>query len=181
MFTIDTTKTTAAPSRWHVERAGSAVEFEARTFWGLVPVRGRFDRFNGSYDVGPDGQTIELLVDAESVDTGNPTRDIHLRSADFFDITEHPLVRFTSSTVRDAGYGLLHVEGLLEAAGTVVPLGFDATVRLLDPGHLEMEMRTTVDHRRFGMHRGPLRMIRPPATVHVKVRLTEPALTGEEA
>ena len=79
-----------------------SVEFTVKTFWGLMTVRGSFDRFDGSYEVGPDGTTIELTIDADSLDTGNATRDKHLRSTDFFDVDEHPQVRFRSTRVDEA-------------------------------------------------------------------------------
>ena len=148
----------------------TSVEFAVKTFWGLTTVRGRFDRFDGSYEVGPDGTRIELTIDADSIDTGNRTRDEHLRSAEFFDVAEHPQVRFTSTHVHDVGDGMLRVEGGLEAAGKVVPLEFDATVQQVDHG-LEVEATTTVDQRKLGMSSGPLGMIRRPATLHVKARL----------
>ena len=69
-------------------------------------------------------------------------------------------MRFTSTRVRDAGDGTLHVEGDLEAAGKVVPLEFDATVKQVDDG-LEVEATTTVDQRQLGMSSGQLGMIRP--------------------
>ena len=131
---------------------------------------GRFDRFGGSYEVGPDGAKIELTIDADSIDTGNRTRDKHLRSADFFGVAEHPQVRFVSTRVHDAGDGTLHVEGGLEAAGMVVPLEFDATIEQIDDA-LEVEATTTVDPRQLGMSSGQLGMIRSPATLHVKAQL----------
>jgi len=160
----------AAPTRWSVNRDETSVAFAVKTFWGLTTVRGRFDRFDGSYEVGPDGTKIELTIDADSLDTGNRTRDKHLRSTDFFGVAEHPQVRFTSTRVSDARDGTLHVEGDLEAAGKVVPLECDATVKQVDDV-LEVEATTTVDQRQLGMSSGPPGMIRPPATVHVKARL----------
>ena len=162
---------TAASTRWTVDRDETSVEFAVKTFWGLTTVRGRFDRFDGSYEVGPDGTKIELTIDAGSLETGNGTRDRHLRSTDFFDVAEHPEVRFTSTRVRDACDGTLQVEGDLEAAGKVVPLEFDATVKQVDDV-LEVEATTTVDQRQLGMSSGQLGMIRPPATLHVKARLS---------
>jgi polyisoprenoid-binding protein YceI len=170
MTAIEIEQRTVAPARWAIDSERTSVEFAVKTFWGLVTVRGRFDRFDGSYDVGPDGTKIELTIDSDSVDTGNPTRDKHLRSTDFFQVTEHPYVRFTSTRVYDLGGGILHVVGHLEAAGNVALLEFPATVRRVDDA-LEVEATTTVDHRRFGMSSGQLRMIRPPATLHVKARL----------
>ena len=116
------------------------------------------------------GPEIELTIDAASVDTGISARDRHLRSADFFDVDEHPQVRFTSTRVTGIGDGQVRVSGELEAAGTTVPLVFDASVRLIG-GELELEATTTVDQRRFGMRQGPFRNIRPLTTLHVKTRL----------
>ena len=106
-----TEQTTAAPTRWSVNGAESSVEFAVKTFWGLATVRGRFDRFDGSCEVGPDGTTIELTIDADSLDTGNTTRDEHLRPADFFGAEDHPEVRFTSSRVHHVTDRILHVVG----------------------------------------------------------------------
>ena len=159
-------------TRWIVDVEDASTGFAVKTFWGLATVRGGFDRFDGSYEVGPDGPKIELTIDADSLDTGNKTRDRHLRSTDFFRVDEHPHVRFNSTRVRQAGDGVLHVEGRLEAAGKVVPLEFDAGVQPVESG-LEIEATTTVDQRQLGMSSGRLGMIRPPATLHVKARVHE--------
>ena len=160
-----------APARWTVDRDESFVEFAVKTFWGVTTVRGRFDRFDGSYENGPDGTTIELTIDADSLDTGNKTRDKHLRSTDFFHSTEHPRVRFTSTRVHDVNGEVLHVVGRLEAAGNAVQLEFPATVRPVGD-ELEIEATTTVDQSQLGMSSGQLGMIRRPATLHVTARLT---------
>ena len=138
--------------------------------WGLIPVRGRFDRFAGSYEVGQNGTTIELTIDADSIDTGNAKRDEHLRSSDFFDVDDHAQVRFRSTRVHDVGDGMLHVVGNVEVAGIVESLEFAATVQPAGDG-LAVEATTTVDHRQFGMSGGLLGMIRRPATLHVKALL----------
>ena len=162
---------TTASTRWTVDANETSVEFAVKTFWGLMTVHGHFDRFDGSYAVGPDGTTIELTIDADSLDTGHATRDKHLRSTDFFQVVAHPQVRFTSSRVHQVTSDILHVVGHLEAAGKVVPLEFPATVRQLDDA-LEIEATTTIDQRQLGMSSGRLGMIRPPATLHVSARLS---------
>jgi polyisoprenoid-binding protein YceI len=170
--TITTTEQrVVAPTRWTVEPDESFVEFAVKTFWGVATVHGSFDRFDGSYENGPDGATIELTIEADSLDTGNKTRDKHLRSTDFFHITEHPRVRFTSTRVHDVNGEILHVVGRLEAAGNVVPLEFPATIRPVGDG-LEVEATTTVDQSQLGMSSGQLGMIRRPATLHVKAHLS---------
>jgi polyisoprenoid-binding protein YceI len=171
MTTTLTEQRTAAPTRWSVDDAESSVEFTVKTFWGLTTVRGRFDRFDGTYEVGPGGTKIELTIDANSVDTGNGPRDKHLRSSDFFGVDEHPQVRFTSTRVHDVGGGILHVVGRLEAAGNIVLLEFPAIVRPVGD-ELEVEATTTVDQSQLGMSSGRFGTIRRPATLHVTARLS---------
>lgn len=156
--------------RWTAEPSQTTVEFEVEHLWGLHTVRGRFRSFDGAYVVGPGGSAIELTIDAASVDTGCAARDRHLRSADFFDVEEHPQVRFTSSSVIGLGSGRVRVTGELDAAGKRVPLAFDASVRL-DDGDLELEATTTVDQSRFGMGDSPLSNVLRPTTLRVKTRL----------
>jgi len=170
MTIISSETKTAAPTRWTVDPAATSVDFAVKTFWGLMTVRGRFDRFDGFYEAGPDGDTIELTIDADSLDTGNATRDEHLRSDAFFHSEEHPQVRFTSTRVAPLADGVLVVEGRLEAAGRSALLKFPATERSLE-GELELEATTTVDQRELGMSSGQLGMIRGPATLHVRARL----------
>ena len=169
---------TTAPTRWTVDSGESFAEFAVKTFWGLSTTRGRFDEFDGLYEVGPDGTKIELTIDAGSVDTGNRTRDKHLRSTDFFHVAKHPHVHFTSTRVHHVDGSVLHVVGRLEAAGKVVSLEFPATVRPTGHG-FEIEATTTVDQRELGMSTGVLGMIRRPATLHVVARLHR-ATTGEQ-
>jgi polyisoprenoid-binding protein YceI len=171
MSTTATEQRTVAPTRWTVEPDQSFVEFAVKTFWGVSTVRGRFDRFDGSYEIGPDGTTVELTIDADTLDTGNETRDKHLRSDLFFHVEAHPQVRFTSTRIHDVGGGILHVVGRLEAAGNGVLLEFPATVRPVGNG-LEIEATTTVDQSQLGMSSGQLGMIRRPATLHVKAHLS---------
>jgi polyisoprenoid-binding protein YceI len=170
MTTTASERTTVAPSRWSLDRDRSSVGFTVKTMWGLIPVRGRFDLFGGSYEVGRDGTTIELTIDADSIDTGIAKRDEHLRSSDFFDVDDHAQVRFRSTRVHEVGDGMLHVVGNLEVVGIVEPLEFAAKVQPAGGG-LAVEATTTVDQRQFGMSSGLLGTIRGPATLHVKALL----------
>jgi polyisoprenoid-binding protein YceI len=170
-----------ASTHWSTDADRTSVDFAVKTFWGLLTVRGHFDRFSGSYELGPDGPQIELTIEADSLDTGNHKRDEHLRSTDFFAVAEHPHVRFASTRVRDSGDGTLRVEGDLQAAGKAVAVELDATVAQLDEGRLEIEATTTVDQRRLGMSGGVLGMIRRPATLHVKALLSDVARAAAAA
>ena len=155
-------------SRWRIDPERSSVEFRARTFWGLMTVKGRFERYDGTLDLR-DGPAIELTIDADSLDTGNERRDKHLRSSDFFDVENHPQVRFVSDSAKVDGERL-NVSGRLYAAGESTPLELDATVREVGD-ELELEARTHTDHRRLGMSGGMLGMIRAPSELIVHGRL----------
>jgi polyisoprenoid-binding protein YceI len=169
--TIDRADHLHAPAtrRLSLDRAGSVIEFSVGTFWGLSTISGRFDRFDGSYVVGPAGAKIELTVDAESIDTGATDRDEWLRTAASRAAGDHRQVRFTSTRVVDAGDGGLHVAGEVEAAGKMFQVAFPATIRELD-GDVEIETKTTVDRLGPGMPSVPLSMLQPPATLHVRAR-----------
>src|SRR5688500_5882511 len=78
--TVTETQTTV--ERWTVDPSRTTVEFEVEHLWGLHSVRGHFNRFDGSYVVGPAGDAIRLTIGAASVDTGVAARDKHLRSWD---------------------------------------------------------------------------------------------------
>jgi polyisoprenoid-binding protein YceI len=167
---MTTSGTQPRTRRWVVDPERSTVEFRAKGFWGLSTVTGRFSRFDGIYADGQDGGEIDLTVEADSLDTGNRTRDKHLREAGFFDVHDYPEIRFTSTNVVDNGNGLLHVFGELEAGGGSAPLGFDATKRELGD-EIELETTVTVDQRNLGMDKSPLGMVRTPSILHVRARL----------
>lgn len=149
---------------WELDAAASRAEFRARTFWGLVGVRGHFDRLSGA--VEPDGR-MELVIDAASLDSGNRQRDRHLRSGDFFDVERHPQVRFSSSGgLESLADGGVRVNGRLEAAGEAVQLELVPSVRPVGDDALELDAETTIDQRQLGMTYRRFG-IRVPATVSV--------------
>jgi polyisoprenoid-binding protein YceI len=172
MSTLVTETNRAVGTRqWVVDPSRSTVEFRVKHVWGLRTVTGRFMRFGGTYSAVDDGATIELDIDAGSLDTGNRQRDRHLRGTDFFHVEQHSHVRFTSAHVSDLGNGKLWVEGELEAAGKSVPVSFEASRREVGDD-IELEATTTVDQRLLGMTYSAFGTLRAPSTLHVKGRLT---------
>src|ERR1700733_11731217 len=96
----------AVTKRWRLDPANSSAEFRVPHFWGLLTVKGHFDRLDGGLDADLDGpQRIELTIDAASVSTRNRQRDRHLRSADFFDVDRHPQLCFRSTAIRTTDNG----------------------------------------------------------------------------
>jgi polyisoprenoid-binding protein YceI len=168
--TASKTTDTHAPktSRWRIDPARSSVEFRTPTLWGLTKVKGRFDRYDGTLNLERD-PAIELTIDADSLDTHNRLRDKHLRSADFFDVANHPQVRFVSDGATLKGERL-RVRGRLHVAGQSIALDLNASLRKVDD-ELEVHVNTRVDHRELGMTHSTLGMIRTPSELTVRGRL----------
>src|SRR5438552_2117035 len=90
-----------SPNTWHFDPAHTEVGFAVRHLM-IATVRGRFDDVRGSVRMDPaDPSTAqaEVTIGVASVNTGNPQRDAHLRSADFFDVERFPLLTFRSRGV----------------------------------------------------------------------------------
>ena len=126
-MTATTTTTTLplAPGPWTVDKNHSSVLFVIRHL-GLSNVRGRFDTFESTLDVGEtlDSVSVTADVDLSSVDTNNADRDAHLRTADFFDTEKHQTMSFRSTGITGQGedYELV---GDLTIAGVTKPLPLD--------------------------------------------------------
>lgn len=85
---------------WMVDPAHSSVEFAVKHM-GIANVRGKFTDFEGTLEVGEDlaSSSAHGNVKAASITTGEEQRDEHLRSADFFNVEEYPLITFESISV----------------------------------------------------------------------------------
>jgi len=88
------------PGTWEIDPAHQSFEFVARHL--MAKVRGKFTGVSGAATVaeGPEDSTLELELDASTVDTGDATRDGHLRSNDFFGTDDHPTISFSSTAIR---------------------------------------------------------------------------------
>ena len=89
------------PGRWNVDPSHSQIQFVARHMM-ISRVRGQFRKFEGSIVVAEDPAQswVEAIIEAASIDTGDPDRDGHLKSADFLDVERFPHVKFRSTSLR---------------------------------------------------------------------------------
>jgi polyisoprenoid-binding protein YceI len=172
-MTTDETPSTASVSdlatgTWRLDPAHSSIEFHVPHFWGLITVKGHFERYEGTLNLQSE-PAVELTIQADSLQTGNRKRDQHLRSADFFDVERHPQIRFVSDTaaLEDTS---LKVHGHLHAAGRTIPLDLDATLQPVHDG-VQIEAVTHAPHHELGMTWSPLGIARPHSTLIVKGRL----------
>ena len=155
-------------ARWRIDPQRSSVEFRVRTLYGLQTVKGRFQHYRGTLDLTAQ-PSIELTIDAASLTTNNAQRDKHLRSADFFDVENHPEVRFVSKRARVED-DRLYVFGDLEVAGRSIRLELEGTIRPVG-GEFEIDVSTFADHRELGMTWNRLGMMRTPSNLIVRGRL----------
>jgi len=146
-----------ATGTWRLDPSRSSVEFRAPNLWGLLTVKGRFDRYEGTLNAS-DRPAVALVLETDSLNTKNKRRDEHLRSKDFFDAANHPRVRFEAADV-DLDGDKLKARGLLHAAGGNVPLDVDAVVTAAGE-ELEIEATALVDHRQLGMTWSPMGVLR---------------------
>lgn len=87
---------------WAIDASHSEVGFTVRHLM-VSKVRGSFSGIAGTIAVAEDGIKVDATIDATSINTRDENRDGHIRSADFFDIENHPTWTFTSTTVKGSG------------------------------------------------------------------------------
>ena len=118
------TQITAIPTGvWNVDRSHSSVEFRVKHL-GISTVKGQFREFEGRLEVGDDLTSSRAFgtIQAGSIDTGEPQRDEHLRSPDFFDAANHPEITFESTSIEVIDEDELHVTGDLTMVGVTRPI-----------------------------------------------------------
>lgn len=161
---------------WQLDSTASTVALRHRTMWGLVTVKGAFAAVTGTGEVRSDGSAVgTLTLDAASLDTRSAKRDEHLRSADFFDVANHPEITFAvrSAELRDGEE--VHVVGQLTVRGVSRPKSVTARLVGADGTSLTLETEFTVEREQFGMSWNQLGMMRGLTTVTGTLRFTRTA------
>ncbi|MBC2865383.1 YceI family protein [Streptomyces mexicanus] len=117
-----------SPGTWLFDPPHTAIRFIAKHV-GMAHVHGRFTRFDGGIRIAPDmaDSQVSVRIDASSINTGNKTRDNHLRSADFLDVERYPYIDFTSTRFVYHGGQKWTLHGTLTMHGTSRSVGLDTT------------------------------------------------------
>jgi polyisoprenoid-binding protein YceI len=113
----------AAPESYTVDSGHTFPSFEV-SHLGFSTQRGRFDKTAGRVTLDREAKTasIEITIDANSVDTGNPKLEEHLRKPDFFDVAEYPTITFKSTKAHFNGDTLASLDGDLTMRGQTKPV-----------------------------------------------------------
>jgi polyisoprenoid-binding protein YceI len=116
----------AAPAAddYAVDAAHAALNFKI-SHLGLSWTHGRFNDFTGAFAIDPEPSkcAFSLAIKTESIDTANAKRDEHLRSPDFFNAKQFPVIIFKSTTVKAVKDGY-QVNGDLTMHGITKPISF---------------------------------------------------------
>jgi polyisoprenoid-binding protein YceI len=146
-------------TRWQIDPAHSAAHFSVRHLM-ISNVRGEFTKLSGSAVIDPTNpanSSVEVTIDAASVNTREPQRDAHLRSPDFFDVAKYPAITFRSTQVEAHGVDNLKVTGDLTIHGVTRPVTLDVegpTPPVKDPwGNVRAGVTATakINRKDFGV------------------------------
>jgi polyisoprenoid-binding protein YceI len=120
------------PGTWKVDPVHSSVEFHVKHL-GIATVKGQFKEFEGTLVSDPDSVVAYGTVNTASVDTREPQRDEHLRSADFFEVDRYPQITFRSIEIRATGEDEFEVVGDLTIHGVTRQVTLSATLEGVEP------------------------------------------------
>src|SRR5712692_1332925 len=130
--------TSAATSTWQIDPNHSSAQFAVRHL-AISTVRGAFTKVSGTVqfdDKDVSKSSVEVTIDAASVDTRVADRDKDLRSDHFFDTAKYPTLTFKSTRVEQVAPGMLKITGDLTIHGTTKQVVLDVegpTAPVKDP------------------------------------------------
>jgi polyisoprenoid-binding protein YceI len=117
----ETTTTT-----WNIDPAHATAEFKVKHMM-IANVKGHFSKVTGVLihdESDPTKSRIETSIEAASIETREPQRDAHLKSADFFHVEKFPTLSFKSTDIKAVGNGELKVQGDLTIRGVTRKVSF---------------------------------------------------------
>jgi polyisoprenoid-binding protein YceI len=149
----------AQPVAWDIDPAHSAAQFAVKHMM-VSTVRGDLSKITGKvvFDPNDPGKnaSVDVSIDMNTINTREPKRDTHLKSADFFDVEKFPTMTFKSKRVESAGAGKLKLIGDLTMHGVTKEVVFNVdgpSPVLKDPRGLRTgaSATATVNRKDFGL------------------------------
>ena len=155
---MSTTTFTAPTGTYTIDPTHSRIGFVARHAM-VTKVRGSFNEFAGSGQLdadNPANSSLQLTIQAASIDTGNADRDGHLRSNDFFDMDTYPEIVFVSTAINQTDDDEFSITGDLTIKGVTKPVTveFEYAGTAVDPygnTRLGLEGKTTINRKEWGV------------------------------
>lgn len=122
------TQTSTGVTTWKIDPAHTHVEFAVKHMM-ISTVKGRFSEVTGEIQLDEgnlSNSKVNIDVNVASIDTREPQRDTHLRSADFFDVDKFPKISFRSTAI-EGTLDEFRLTGDLTIHGVRRPVTFDVT------------------------------------------------------
>jgi len=126
---MSTATQAAARTTWKIDPVHSHIEFSVRHLM-ITSVKGRFTGVAGSVTIdeaNPADSDVDIRIDASTIDTREPQRDGHLRSADFLDVEKYPYLTFKSTRIADRKGGEFTLVGDLTVRGVTREVALHVT------------------------------------------------------
>ena len=162
---------------FEIEPAHSSITFHVKA---SVKIAGKFDKWNASLRfTSPDETTgvLEVTIQAASVDTGSGMKNGKLKSKDFFDVEQNPLITFKSTKFVQTGPETFEVDGDFTIRGVANPEKLTLTVSHKKTGSGEIKGKMIFNRKDYGMKKG-IPFIKIADHVDVNFHLKEKQVSG---
>lgn len=120
----------AARGVWQADPFHTQVEFAAKHL-GMMTVRGHFNEVRVAGHIDPDhpeASTLDVTIQAASIQSNNPNRDNDLRGANFLEVDKYPTITFTSTKIEAAGQDRYALTGDLTIKGNTQPVTLNGVI-----------------------------------------------------
>jgi|SRR6516225_7889848 len=170
----------AQTETWYLDPPHSAAQFSVRHM-GISTVRGTFTKVGGEVTYSPSApikSSVEVTIDAGSVDTRVEMRDKDVRGPHYLDVAKYPTITFKSKSVEAAGAGKLKVTGDLTLHGVTKEVVLDVdgpSPPVKDPRgnpHMGASATAKINRQDFGMT-GMSGMVGDEVTIVIDVELVQ--------
>lgn len=146
-----------AKGTYAIDPTHTEVGFVARHLM-ISKVRGRFAGVSGNINIADpvEDSSVNVTIDTNTIDTGTPDRDTHLRGPDFFDVEQYPKMEFRSTEVRATSDSTLDVTGDLTIHGVTKPVTLQTTYEGFGPSsfgdeRIGLSAVTEIDREDWGL------------------------------
>ncbi len=140
-----------------IDTSHSAAQFSVRHLM-VAKTKGRFTDFEGAINIAenPLESSVEVTIQAASINTGDGNRDGHLRNEDFLDVEKYPTLTYKSTSVRHGKGSSFVVDGDLTIHGVTKPVSLDLDYEgtVVDPWggvRAVFSAKTKINREEFGL------------------------------
>jgi len=163
------------------DQAHSTIAFKVKHMLGSA--KGKFTKFSGTIEIDrehPEQSSVVATIQAASIDTANPKRDEHLRTADFFNVAKFSEITFKSRRVKKTGANTGEITGDFSMHGVMRPITLNVQM-LGDPGSAGQSQTTRwrittapLERSDFGVGKGATgeSMIGNDVSVEIEIEAT---------